>query len=204
MKTHKKLNLTIIRRTSYIGLLLLTFCAISLVEANAQNSNHNPNDKEGDYNCVEVSLTANSNRLEKRNPIVLRVRIENFCNRTIEIMEPSFTIDKSQLETTIRFGDRRGARIIRTKGAAIDNTAKPIAQHKFLDFIVNTNELRWMDSLQANEVFLDLFTDHELKSGSYQLYAEITVYPISKQHFKAKGGKVTQILSNKIEVLFEG
>jgi len=182
-------------------IFLAILLALSAVNLRAQNTDQDPKVKEENFDCVKVSLTGDSNRLEKKNPIHLRVRVENLCDRTIEILEPSFTIDKSILSESLRFGDRRGGRIIRN--SEIDNTAKSIVPGKYLDFVLDTNEVRWMDSMSSIEVFKDLFTDHDLKSGSYLLYCKVVVFPISKQHYKDEGGGVKRIVSNKIKVVFE-
>lgn len=183
--------------------IVLMILAISAVGIRAQNTNQDSTVMARGCDCAKVSLTADSNRLEKRNPILLRVRIENLCDETIEILEPEFTLDKSILNEKLKFGDRRGARIFRTKTSELDNTAKLVDPGKYLEFVLDTNELRWMDSMSSIEIFKDLFTDHDLKTGSYHLYSMVVVYPTSKEHYKEKGGNVKRILSNKIEVLFE-
>jgi hypothetical protein len=202
MKINKKAKMMKMISTALCGefvVVLMILLAISKVDA--QSKGQSANASEEDCDCIKVSLTADSNRLEKKNPIFLLVRVENLCDRTIEILEPVFTIDKSVIKGDVRFGDRRGGRIIRN--SEIDNALKTVDPGKYLEFPLDTNELRWMDSMSSIEVFKDLFTDHDLKTGSYLLYCEVVVYPTSKQHYKEKGGKVRRILSNKIEVQFE-
>ncbi len=186
--------------TGKFVVVLLIFAAN--VNCEAQNTNQNAEVRHVDERCVKVSITADSVRLKKSRPIQLKVSAENLCKRTIEIREPTFTIDKSPLRENLMFGDRRSGRIIRN--SKIDNAIKSIEPGKVLDFALDTGEIRWVDSMSSIEVLTDLFTDHHLKTGSYDLYCTILVEPILDQSKKVNGREIVRIVSNKIVLLFDG
>ncbi len=151
-------------------ILLLILIAIPMISAKAQNAGQVVKDKR-DADCIKVSLTSDSNRLQKEHPAIVKVKVQNSCNRMVEILEPVFYLDRVSDKTEPRAG--YAGRIIRKDASKIDNTVKPIRGGGEMAFALHFNEVRWMDSMSSIDVFQDLFEFANLPSGEYIVFCTV-------------------------------
>ncbi len=202
MKKHKKSNqkgiVFMISVTSYFIVTVMVFVMSSMSEAQVVNqSAENANQPKS---CVSISITSKSTRLTNGEPNQLNVTVENRCDRTIEITEPRFTIERTVLAKVIKSGDRLVGRIIRN--SELNNDVLTIEPGQNLDFEMDFGEIRWMDSMSSIEVFRDLFV-HDLKAGLYSLSCEVEFEKHRNQSKEHNSQKKSKISSNAVELRVE-
>lgn len=179
----------------FVGLLGLA--AFAIVSVKGQNASDEGTYAARDLDCINVSLSADSTRLKKDRPAILRVKIRNSCDRSVQIYEPIFYLQRVTNNTKPKYGDEYGGRIIRRDDSEIDNSAKSILADRDMESVLYSNEVRWMDSMSSIDVFGDLFAaDLGLKAGNFQLYCTVKICPSCPLDRR-------NVVSNKLETTIE-
>lgn len=146
--------------------------------------------EETDPECLRVSITTDSDRLEKGRSVLFNVKVENTCDRSVTLYEPMFELDRITDDAQPRFDYGYGGRIIRSDKAKIDNSLKTLSGGEVMEFSVHSNEVRWKMRESSIDVFDDLFHFEKLVAGNYHLYCRASIVD-------SITGKVKHVESNR-------